>query len=71
MSPGSFVVANALSAVVYVPYVVGIGSGIRYGFGDAIQRLSGHAQFIMRGAAGILALALIGRRVVRGGQVAH
>jgi hypothetical protein len=50
---------------------VGIGYGISYGFGDAIQRLSGHAQFIMLGAAGILTLALIARRVVRGGQVAH
>jgi membrane protein DedA with SNARE-associated domain len=71
MSPGTFAVANLLGALLYVPYAVGIGYGISYGLGDAIQRLSGHAQFIMLGAAGALTVALIARRIVRGGQVAH
>jgi hypothetical protein len=47
------------------------GYGISYGFGDAIYRLSGHAQFIMLGAAGVLTLALIVRRVVRSDRVEH
>jgi len=68
MSPGTFAVANLLGALFYA---VGIGYGISYGLGDAIQRLSGHAQFIMLSAAGALTLALIARRVVRAGQMAH
>lgn len=71
MSPGTFAVANLLGALLYVPYAVGIGYGISYGFGDAIQRLSGHAQSIMLGLAGALTLALVARRVIRAGQVAH
>ncbi len=71
MSPGTFAVANMLGALLYVPYAVGIGYGISYGFGDAIQRLSGHAQSIMLGVAGALTLALVARRVIRAGHVAH
>jgi len=71
MSPGTFAVANLLGALFYVPYAVGIGYGISYGLGDAIQRLSGHAQSIMLGLAGALTLALVARRVIRGGQAAH
>jgi membrane protein DedA with SNARE-associated domain len=38
MRPRTFVIANILGALVYVPYAVGIGYGIGWGFGDVIER---------------------------------
>jgi membrane protein DedA with SNARE-associated domain len=71
MSPVSFAVANMLGALLYVPYAVGIGYGISYGFGDAIQRLSGHAEHIVLGAVVALTLAFVAVRVIRSGHAAH
>ena len=37
--PLTFMIANTLGALVYVPYAVGLGYGIGWRFGDAIERL--------------------------------
>jgi membrane protein DedA with SNARE-associated domain len=37
--PLTFVIANTLGALVYVPYAVGLGYGIGWRFGDTIERL--------------------------------
>jgi membrane protein DedA with SNARE-associated domain len=34
----TFVIANILGAIVYVPYAAGIGYGVGWGFGDFIER---------------------------------
>jgi len=36
--PLTFIIANALGALVYVPYAVGVGYGIGWSFGDVIAR---------------------------------
>jgi membrane protein DedA with SNARE-associated domain len=55
--PRTFVVANILGALVYVPYAVGIGYGIGWSFGDTIERLfTGRVDDII---LGVLVLALI------------
>jgi len=38
MRPRTFVIANILGALVYVPYAVAIGYEIGWGFGDVIER---------------------------------
>jgi membrane protein DedA with SNARE-associated domain len=37
--PLNFMIANALGALVYVPYAVGLGYGVGWRFGDTIERL--------------------------------
>jgi membrane protein DedA with SNARE-associated domain len=37
--PLTFTIANVLGALAYVPYAVGIGYGVGWGFGDVIQGL--------------------------------
>jgi membrane protein DedA with SNARE-associated domain len=71
MSPVSFAVANMLGALLYVPYAVGIGYGISYGFGNAIHRLTGHAQHFALAAAVAVTLAFVAARVIRARHAAH
>jgi membrane protein DedA with SNARE-associated domain len=55
--PLTFVTANILGALVYVPYAVGIGYGVGWGLGDTIERLiTGRVDYII---LGLLVLALI------------
>ena len=55
--PMTFVIANILGAIVYVPYAVGIGYGIGWSLGDTIERfLTGRVDHII---LGLLALALL------------
>jgi membrane protein DedA with SNARE-associated domain len=55
--PLTFVIANALGALVYVPYAVGVGYGIGWSFGDVIARF--FTRRIDDILLGLLILALI------------
>jgi membrane protein DedA with SNARE-associated domain len=65
MRPLTFVISNALGALVYVPYAVGLGYALGYGAGHAIERYLGHAEPIFVVAIVVVTLALIGRRLIR------
>ena len=48
--PLTFVTANILGALVYVPYAVGIGYGVGWSLGDTIERLfTGRVDYIILG----------------------
>jgi membrane protein DedA with SNARE-associated domain len=63
MPPGTFTVANALGALVYVPYAVGLGYVVSYGAGDVIERLVGRAEPLVVAVIALLTLAFVVRRL--------
>jgi membrane protein DedA with SNARE-associated domain len=66
--PRTFVVANTLGALVYVPYAVGVGYAVSYGAGHMIERFVGRAEPIVVAAIALLTLAFIGRRLLSSAQ---
>jgi membrane protein DedA with SNARE-associated domain len=68
MPPRTFVVANTLGALVYVPYAVGLGYAVSYGAGHMIERFVGRAEPIVVAAIALLTLAFIGRRLLSSAQ---
>ena len=65
MRPLVFVVSNALGALAYVPYAVGLGYAVGYGAGHAIERVLGRAEPYFVAAIALVTLALIARRLIR------
>jgi membrane protein DedA with SNARE-associated domain len=65
MSPRTFIVANTLGALVYVPYAVGLGYAISYGAGHIIERFVGGAERVIVAAIALVTLAFIVERLVR------
>jgi membrane protein DedA with SNARE-associated domain len=65
MPPLRFTLANALGAVLYVPYATGIGYAVGYGAGDLIQRLVGRAEPVAIVGIVVLTLAFVARRLLR------
>ena len=59
-----FVVANLLGAAIYVPYAVGIGYAIGYGFGAYVERIQ-RVEYVVLIGATILAAALLGWRALK------
>src|SRR5262249_14259241 len=65
LRPATFVVANVLGALLFVPYAVGLGYAVGYGIGPSIERLVWRAEsLVLLGGAG-LTLALPGERITR------
>ncbi len=63
-----FFVANVLGALIYVPYAVGIGYAIGYGFGEYVERLrrvTGEVEHVLLVLAALVVVGLIGRRAAR------
>jgi membrane protein DedA with SNARE-associated domain len=71
LRPLTFMIANLLGALVYVPYAVGLGYAVGYGFGDAIQRLVGRFEHIVLAAVVVLTIALVAARILRIRHAAH
>jgi len=65
LPPLTFVSADVLGALVYVPYAVGIGYTVGYGFGDSIEQLIGWIEWIVLSAAGVLTLAFVAVQIPR------
>ena len=68
LRPLSFIVANALGAIVYIPVVVGAGYAVGYGLGDyvkQIERIVGRVEHVVLVAAIGGAAALMGWRALR------
>jgi membrane protein DedA with SNARE-associated domain len=65
LRPLPFAMANVLGALLFVPYAVGIGYAVGYGFGDDLERLIGRVEHIVVAAALIGALAVVTVRIVR------
>jgi membrane protein DedA with SNARE-associated domain len=65
LPPLTFVMANVLGALLYIPYAVGIGYAVGYGFGDRIEQLIGRVEWIVLAAAVVLTLAVAVLRVLR------
>jgi len=65
MGPRTFIVANTLGALVYVPYAVGLGYAVSYGAGGVIERFVGRAEPVVVAAIALLTLAFIVRRLLR------
>lgn len=68
LRPLPFLLANLLGALLYVPYAVGIGYAVGYGFGGYVERVRhvvGEIEHIVLIAAAILSVALLGRRALR------
>lgn len=66
LPPLTFVTANALGALLYVPYAVGIGYAVGYGFGDGIERVMGRMERIGFSAIVVLTLGVVAVRILRG-----
>jgi len=64
MSPRTFLVANTLGALVYVPYAVGLGYAVSYGVGHVIERLVGRAEPVVVAVIALLTLAFVARRLL-------
>jgi membrane protein DedA with SNARE-associated domain len=56
LAPARFLLANALGALVYVPYAVGLGYALGYGFGDRLHRTAGDAEILV---VGVVVLGLV------------
>ena len=56
LPPGRFLLANALGALVYVPYAVGLGYALGYGVGDRLHRIAGDAEVLV---VGVVVLGLV------------
>jgi membrane protein DedA with SNARE-associated domain len=65
MPPIRFTIANALGAIVYVPYAVGIGYAVGYRAGDVVQRAIDHPERLAMIAVVVLTIALIAHRMAR------
>jgi membrane protein DedA with SNARE-associated domain len=65
MPPRTFIVANTLGALVYVPYAVGLGYAVSYGAGHIIERFVGGAERVIVVAIALVALAFIVERLLR------
>ena len=65
MRPLTFVFSNALGALLYVPYAVGLGYAVGYGAGSAIERVLGRAEPFFVVAIVVATLALVARRLRR------
>jgi membrane protein DedA with SNARE-associated domain len=63
MRPLTFIVSNALGALAYVPYAVGLGYAVAYGAGPAIERTLGRAEPVFVAVLVVVTLALIVRRL--------
>jgi membrane protein DedA with SNARE-associated domain len=64
LAPRTFITANILGALVYIPFAVGVGYAVGYGFGDDIERLIGRAERIvlvtvLAVTVGVLAIRII------------
>jgi membrane protein DedA with SNARE-associated domain len=67
LAPLTFVTANALGAIVYVPTTVGIGYAVAYGLGDYVKQfegMAGRVEHIVLIAAVIVTAAVLGRRAL-------
>jgi membrane protein DedA with SNARE-associated domain len=62
MRPRTFIVANTLGALVYVPYAVGLGYAVGYGAGGVIEQFVGRAEPVVVAAIALLTLVFIVRR---------
>jgi membrane protein DedA with SNARE-associated domain len=65
LPPLTFLVANFSGALLYVPYAVGIGYAVGYGFGDDIERAIGRLERIGVAAVIVLTLAFVAVRILR------
>jgi membrane protein DedA with SNARE-associated domain len=65
MPPHTFIVANTLGALVYVPYAVGLGYAVSYGAGHMIERLVGRAEPVIILAIALVTLAFVMRRLLQ------
>jgi membrane protein DedA with SNARE-associated domain len=65
MPPVTFTLANALGALAYVPYAVGLGYAVGYSVGDVIQELMGRVERFAIAAIAVLTLAFSVRRILR------
>jgi membrane protein DedA with SNARE-associated domain len=68
MPPFTFMASNALGAVVYVPYAVGLGYAVGYGAGHVIERFLGRAEPFFVAAIALVTLALLARRLIQRGS---
>jgi membrane protein DedA with SNARE-associated domain len=68
MPPRTFIVANTLGALVYVPYAVGLGYAVSYGAGHIIERFVGGAERVIVAAIALVTLAFIVERLLRRGR---
>lgn len=64
MPPRTFIAANALGALVYVPYAVGVGYAVSYGAGHTIERLVGRTEPVIAAAIVLITLAFIVKRLL-------
>ena len=64
MPPATFLIANVLGALLFVPYAVGLGYAIGYGFGAYVEQIEQMRTVLGYGALGVglVALALLRRR---------
>jgi membrane protein DedA with SNARE-associated domain len=65
LGPLTFVTANSLGAVIYIPLAVGMGYAVGYGVGDHIERLIGRAERIVLVAVVAVTLGVLALRIVR------
>ena len=65
MRPFTFVASNALGALTYVPYAVGLGYVLGYGAGHVIERAIGRAEPVFVAAIALVTLVLLARRLMR------
>jgi membrane protein DedA with SNARE-associated domain len=65
MPPITFTLANALGALAYVPYAVGLGYAVGYSMGDVIQGLMGRVERFAIAAIAVLTLVFSARRILR------
>ena len=63
MPPRRFIVVNALGALVYVPYAVGLGYAVSYGAGHIIERFVGRAEPVIVAAIALMTLAFVVKRL--------
>jgi membrane protein DedA with SNARE-associated domain len=71
LRPLHFVIANALGAMIYVPTMIAAGYAVGYGLGDyvkEIERVVGRAEHVVLIVAILLTVALLARRMLRGGR---
>ena len=64
MRPVTFMTGNALGALAYVPYAVGLGYALGYGAGPAIERALGRGEPYFVAAIALVTIALIARRLI-------
>lgn len=64
LRPFVFAVANLLGAAIYVPYAVGIGYAIGYGFGPYVERIQ-RVEYVVLISATILAAGLLAWRALK------